>query len=109
MSDLHTNTLVSYLFDQYAQEVTYIRSEMHEAAQYLDRQEEYEENERQTRELEKRLELWSEVEAMEETPRWPNVPNPCSEWTPLTEAQRKPITKESIAWAEAAENEGGVN
>ena len=82
--------VIAYLFETsnlLSQEVNYIRAEMHEHEQFLDRQQidEDEENERQYREQMERLELWGEVEAMEETKHWPDVPNAASEWTPRQE------------------------
>jgi hypothetical protein len=61
MFEANSNSLVSYLFEAHAQEVNFIRSEMHEEQQRLDReqieQEEAEENERQYRETMQRLGL----------------------------------------------------
>jgi hypothetical protein len=79
--------IISYLFENNNQEVNFIRSEMHEAQQFLDRKQmdEDEENERQYREQMERLELWGDPRLSDETKCWPDVPNPSSEWTPRRE------------------------
>jgi hypothetical protein len=102
MFESNYSPLVSYLFENLNQEVQYIRAEMHEAEQFLDRKQidEDEENERQYREQMERLELWGEIEQIEEPKHWPEVPNPASEWTPIISPQ--PVTRKCVKI-------GGVN
>ena len=47
-----------------------------------------------------RLELWGEIEQIEEPKHWPEVPNPASEWTPIISPQ--PVTRKCVKI-------GGVN